>query len=90
MENENINNNKIENLIKELEDAFLQYENNDLCIRCDGPKSQHCCNVMVEHKIHLNPPAFCDSKINSKIQIEVKIEKACAGAIIISGSFFLP
>jgi len=60
-------------------------DNEDLSKDCCEPKLQHCCNVMVEHKTHLNPPSFCYSEIHSKIKIDVEIEKVCAGAIIIVG-----
>ena len=80
---ENIN--EIASLIKDLELNLTPYKNDDLCKRCDAPKLQHCCNVMVEHITYLNPPVYHGSKISSELKIDVKIEKVCAGAIIISG-----
>lgn len=71
--------------IKDLQSGLNQYGNGDSCEKCPEPKIQHCCNVMIEHKTHLNPPLFCNSKIHTKIKLEVKIEKVCAGTIIISG-----
>lgn len=85
MENKNIKNIGINNLITDFDSNLIEYENNDLGEKCDEPKLQHCCNVMVEHKTHLTPPAFCHSKILSKINIDIKVEKVCAGAVIISG-----
>jgi len=82
---ENININEVDKKIEDLGATLVEYENVDLCKGCDEPKLQHCCNVMVEHKTHLNTPSFCYSKIHSAIKIDVKIEKVCAGTIIIIG-----
>lgn len=83
MYNENITN-EIDKLIEDLEPALIQDANDEYC-KCDEPKLQYCCNVMIEHKTHLSPPVACHSKIRSEIKIDVQIEKVCAGAIIISG-----
>ena len=83
--NSNINDNNIDNLINYKETNLSQYENEDLCKKCLEPNLQHCCNIMVEHKTYLNIPASSQSKIHSKIEIEVSIEKVCAGTVIISG-----
>ena len=87
MTNKNINNHDINNIIEDSDLSLMQCKNEDLCKKCPEPKLQHCCNVMIEHKTHLNPPVFCNSKIHSKIKTDVKIEKVCAGTIIISGIF---
>lgn len=80
---ENIN--EITSLVKELELNLTPYKNDNLCKSCEEPKLQHCCNVMVEHKTYLKPAVYRGSKINSELKIDVKIEKVCAGAVIISG-----
>ncbi|GEM_PF-2312117 len=85
MKNKNISDNEIDNLIIDLEPCEIQYVDDDLCKVCEEPKLLHCCNVMIENITHLKPPRFFHSKIHSKNKIEVKIEKVCAGAIIISG-----
>jgi len=79
------NKKEIPTLINDLALNLTPYQNDDLFKKCNKPKLQHCCNVMVEHITYLNPAVYRGSTINSELKIDVKIEKVCACAVILSG-----